>query len=351
MFPRASAIVDLQFGSTGKGNLAAYLGMTGAFDAAVTNWGPNAGHTAVYPDGTKIVRTMLANSVHRGGVRTVFIGPGSAINIDALIAESIQTFKERQDFKIYIHEHASIVTDEHREREAAFNRIGSTQKGTAMAYIEKMMRNKDTTCLAKHFKDRIEQAGDYFPAHVVSHEYYMGKLMQQKSVLMEGCQGYSLGINSGFWPYTTSRECTVAQLAADTLIPPRAIARVYGVMRTFPIRVANRNGATEIGQDGYSGPCYDDQVETTWEAIGRPVEHTTVTKLPRRVFTFSNTQVEQAIMANGCTDLFVNFVNYLPTVKLQRQFVESIEKLAKPHNCIVSLTGHGPNTDDIVLNC
>lgn len=349
--PHVVAVVDLQFGSTGKGSMAAYLSMCGYngvnFTAAATNWGPNAGHTSVYPDGEKIIRTMLANSVHRGTVERVYIGPGSAINIGAL-AQEIEDTRERtrKQFIVLVHEHAAVVLPEHREAETIHNRIGSTQKGTAQAWIDKMMRDNNKRCLARDWRDVINQETDGI-ARVVSHEEYVRGLWGEDAVLAEGCQGYSLGYSSGFWPYVTGRECTTAQLLADTLLPPcgGSELHVIGCARTYPIRVANRFDA-DGNMVGFSGPCYADQSEISFEDIGQPVEYTTVTKLPRRIFTFSFEQLWQAERANGVESIFMNFMNYLPEDK-RDDFLRRVKKAAWPAQ--VKYLGFGPSTSDIEL--
>lgn len=334
---KAVAVVDLQFGSTGKGLIAALLGLSGfrnmTFDAAVTNWGPNAGHTAVYNDGEKVVRTMLANSVHRGTVQKVFIGPGSVIDIEALHREAEFTRATGKGFFVFVHENAAVVTPDMRASESVHNRIGSTQKGAGAAAMAKMMRDPNSKCLAQHFKEVIDVSG---LINVVCHQDYLIELRRCRNVLIEGCQGYSLGYSSGFWPYVTSRECTTAQLLADTLIAPFELERVVGVMRTYPIRVANRLN-TEGEMVGWSGPPYPDQREIKFEDIGQPVEFTTVTKLPRRIFTLSADQVAQAIVTNGVTDLFMNFVNYWPKDEQHERASKFMDELD------IWLAGYGGN--------
>ena len=359
---KAVAIVDLQFGSTGKGLLAAYLGLNGhnhtPFDAVATNWGPNAGHTAVYEDGEKVVRTMLANSVHRGPISKVFIGPGSVINVPALMAEVYDTAKTGKPFMVFIHEHAAVVREEDRAAETVHNRIGSTQKGAGQALVNKINREPGSSCLAKHFSNHINSLhGPHLDVEikVLGHRDYLTELNKCKLVLLEGCQGYSLGYSSGFWPYVTSRECTSAQLLTDTLVAPSQLIDTYGVFRSFPIRVANRmNAAGEMV--GYSGPGYPGQKETTFEAIGQAIEFTTVTKLPRRVFEFSELQVADAIMANGVTRLFFNFINYYPEEMryvMARSAIDavfgtlSIEYDIKPGHSYRVQVGTGPRVDDV----
>lgn len=354
MNPKVAAVVDLQFGSTGKGSMAGYLSLHGynglEFTAAVTNWGPNAGHTTVYPDGVKIVRTMLANSAHRGSVQRVYVGPGSAINRAALIEETLDSARANHGLQVFVHERAPVVLPGDAMAEKRHNRIGSTQKGTADAWIAKMERDPDdTTTLAINYGNEMwADSGGVIV--VLSHAEYMQRLYSEPAVLAEGCQGYSLGYSSGFWPYVTARECTVAQLLSDTLLPPKSLVGVIGCARTFPIRVANRFDA-EGRMVGFSGPHYPDQEETAFDKIGQPTEFTTVTKLPRRIFTFSDEQFTQAVMANGVTDVFLNFLNYVQGWTPQREFVARVEGLMNKQNVLdngVRYLGVGPSITEII---
>lgn len=354
----AVACVDLQFGSTGKGLMAAYLGERGYFNnrphheasrieftAVATNWGPNAGHTSVYPDGHKCVRTMLSNAVHRGTPRRQYIGPGSAINFDAIAKELCDTMEHgNPDLQIFIHENTAVVRPEHAELEKRHNRIGSTQKGTAEAWVAKMNRDPDDPCIARYYKGGLFEGG-MGVINIVSHAEYLDRLYAEDAVLLEGCQGYSLGISSGFWPYVTARECTAMQLMADTLIPYDSLLAVVGCARTYPIRVANRYDL-DGKLVGFSGPCYPDQIETSFADIGQPVELTTVTKLPRRIFTFSYQQIREAVAVNGCNEIFMNFMNYIPTADGHAYFVRSVNSYISPYGAIRYL-GYGPSVNDV----
>jgi adenylosuccinate synthase len=144
----------------------------------------------------------------------------------------------------------------------------------------------------------------------------------------------------GFYPYTTSRDVSTAQTIADCALPYGAAGQIIGTCRTYPIRVANRFDSAG-NQVGWSGPYYDDQEETSFEAIGQKVELTTVTRLPRRIFTYSKQQIEQAVRVNGITKMFLNFANYATQ-----------EKLDEISNHIKSLTeltwlGWGPTEKDV----
>ena len=126
----------------------------------------------------------------------------------------------------------------------------------------------------------------------------------------------------------------------DMMLPVHYAGNVIINLRTYPIRInsnkyldGNRHMTWDEVQkyekEGKpyqvvkynSGPGYSDQVETTWEEVtkisGSPTpitEITSVTKLPRRVFTFSKQNLKQSIeynRANGWIFLSINFVNYL----------------------------------------
>lgn len=341
----ADLVIDLQFGSTGKGLLCGYLAEQNRYDTVVAAWGPNAGHTYINGEGKRCIVTMLPVGAHFPWCKSVLIGPGAVVNLDALRAECDHAYDVfGATFELYIHPAAVRLEPRHSqaEREGSNITIGSTMKGMGAAVIEKIQRDATRPPL---MRDAVFDFDD-FPCDVhVSEDLYDFKLDQACSVLIEGAQGYSLGIHrSRFWPYTTSREVTVAQVLSDCAIPWKDArqVRVIGTARTFPIRVANRfNEAGE--QVGTSGPVYPDQRELQWEELGIEPELTTVTKLPRRIFTFSLEQMRQAVRANGVHFIFLNFANYATENEL-----DSIRERVRQSGAVVAWTGWGPRSTDIV---
>jgi adenylosuccinate synthase len=379
--PTVRVIVDLQYGSTGKGLIAGYLAEKWPCDTVVAAWRPNAGHTYIDREGRKFVHTMLPNGIVSPILERIMIGPQSAINPAALAQEivnaaaTLEIDTEELISKLFIHEHAAIVTDEHRERERKFVRVGSTMKGSAEAIIDKMRRDpggratagQHPTALGYKLKDRV-----------VTVRQYNAEMDKGQKIQAEGAQGFSLGIDQQFFPYTTSRECTVTQVLSDCAIP-RANMEVIGIgtVRTYPIRVANRyidecvtchhkkdhvkhaafasNGAFTVGLDdhpfiatqvGTSGPCYPDQEEITFQSINQPVELTTVTKLPRRLFTFSLKQFKDALRANGPELLFLNFMNYLPEEAWTSTLV-SLSHVANKYGSRIAWYSDGPAAGNV----
>lgn len=318
--PEIRLICDLQFGSTGKGLLAGYLAEKHQPDTVVSAWSPNAGHTYIDANGRKYVHTMLPNGVVSPKLKRIMLGPGSIINLESLISEMESCADHLAGTELIIHPHAAIVTQEHRDiEEGTMTKIGSTKKGSGACLIDKIRRDPDRKVVAKQvmsqldelFQDAVYNIG--MTILLPSDNYHWLRHLAKAGVMqIEGAQGYSLGMNSGFYPYTTSRECTPAQICTDCGVPAYWPMTRIGTARTYPIRVSNRYD--ESGKMvGWSGPGYIDQEELDWSQVGpdgAEVERTTVTKLPRRVFTFSPSQVVEAIRMGGIDEVFLNFVNY-----------------------------------------
>lgn len=339
---RLYVISDLQFGSCGKGLFAGYLAKTLMPDVIVTAWAPNAGHTFIDSDGRKFVNIALPNGIVSPNLNKILLGPGSVINPEQLLAELNAYADLGVKDKLMIHPHAAVVTQQHRDEEAAYAfKIGSTMKGVGEAVIQKIRRDPSEQNVAK-----VDLFGTELEQYVCTVGEYNRAIDSAHTGLLEGAQGFSLSMNQGFYPYTTSRDCTVTQLLSDCAIPfNRGAVFSYGVCRTYPIRVANRYDA-DGNQIGTSGPCYADQEELRWEDIGREPELTTVTKLPRRVFSWSTEQIEQAIRMNGVRSVFMNFVNYLPEGSNGQAFWQRVADITCA-GASLGWVGHGPAVGDV----
>lgn len=351
-----NVIVDLQFGSTGKGLLAGYLAETTKPDTVITAWAANAGHTYINAEGRKFVHTMLANGVVSPNLQRIMIGVGSIIDPVNLLNEIGQCSDLISDHvKIYVHRNAAVIDQRHRDEEnvhlGANTKIGSTKKGCGAAQIHRIRRDPDDLntfgALAEAgtnqaINDLIDKCG----IKVVNTDEWLWVLVQADVVQIEGAQGYSLSMYHGMYPYTTSRDVTTAQVLADCGIPyyMTPIVKVYGTARTFPIRVANRFD-DDGKQVGYSGDCYPDQEEITFEDLGQSTELTTVTKLPRRIFTFSTTQIQEAALMCGVHVLFMNFVNYCRTAE---EMHDTIGKSFGVIGALELILGFGATVNDVV---
>lgn len=308
-------IQDLQFGSTGKGQIAGALAHVEKPDTVVTAWGPNAGHTFRSGD-FKMVTTMLATSAIAPSVRNILIGPGSILKVTSLIEEirAVQHLLEGKT--LVIHPQAMIWTPAHAEAEKQLLRVGSTMKGTGEALVSKIRRYPEAVAAGRAL-DLMEAItpciADANMSLLIDEEWYDHTINESEKLIVEGAQGFSLGIHTRFFPHCTSRDVSTAQSLADCRIPfprRRDELRVVGVCRTYPIRVANRFDSAG-NMVGTSGGCYPDQDEIEWKVIEREPELTTVTKLPRRLFSFSQHQIAAAVRIMDPDDIALTFCDYL----------------------------------------
>lgn len=355
--PQFTAILDLQYGSTGKGLIAGYLAERDKPDTIVTAWAANAGHTYIDDKGRKFIHTMVANGVVSPNLKRLMLGPGSVIDPINLLAE-IKACRalgiklgQPGGPQIYIHPYAAIITQAHRDKEAGpMTKIGSTKKGVGAAAIQRIERDPDNLNVASS-----SLAGTELDPYVCGVDDFNMLLYNARRVHLEGAQGFSLSMYHGFYPYTTSRDVGLWQLLADCGIPAARLdlrrMDVIGTLRTFPIRVANRYDA-DGKQIGYSGPDYRDQREIRWPELGIEPELTTVTKLPRRIFTFSMQQLDHAVRHCGCTELFLNFCNYLLNAEELEHAITAINVVAQKadprRGPKVRYLGIGPRSLDVL---
>lgn len=341
--PGASVLVDGQFGSTGKGLLACWLAEHHGqdFTHVTTNAGPNSGHTA-YFRGKKIMTQQLPVAgvvAHQMGYKPkLFLNGGAVIDPKILINELGYYKIPRQHMVIHpcaakISE--ADVADDQLIRQA----VSGTGKGIGPATAHKVLRKTDAVI-----------GGDFAPPwgtargskSATDRSWDSPWDWSQDVVFVETAQGFSLGINSArFYPYTTSRECTVGQALADARIPAQMLDKVFMCVRTYPIRVGSVEGST-------SGSMYNDQTELSWAELGLEPELTTVTKRVRRIFSWSRVQFREACAANWPDVVFLNFCNYLKAEQVDKLVKMMREDAARVMGKnIIILKGYGPNNEDI----
>jgi adenylosuccinate synthase len=334
---KVDLIVDMQFGSTGKGAIAGYLATKNKYDVVINANMPNAGHTFIDSKDQKMIHKVLPNGIVSPKCEYAMIGAGSVFDVDVLAKEIQQAEKfGYKDFVVAIHSNAVVLKDSHRIAEAGMDSIGSTKQGSGAALIEKIKRNPNTQVTVGQGGKDIKRLIRAFPSRIVivRPNVWYAILSEAKSVLAEGAQGFSLGISEQFYPYCTSRDCTPARFLSDMGIPLPMLNKVIGTARTYPIRVG-----------GISGEGYEDQVEITWKELGLKPELTTVTKKVRRVFSFSETQIQDAINAICPDEVFLNFCNYGD--KATRIAAKSIREASGDHD-VIKYWGFGAGVCDIV---
>lgn len=327
---KMNMIYDGQYGSTGKGLIAARIATDNHIDVTCTRLSPNAGHTFYIGD-KKCVTKMLPVSGIINPNTSIFIGFGSVIDVDCLFRE-IKQFNI-DPMRIVIHPRAAVVTDADKRKEQEQDgvvTISSTQSGSGAARASKIMRNNPLAFRTPSLEQFI---GDAPLKHMLDHG---------ASVFVETSQGYDLSLNVGFsYPYCTSTDVTPSAILADFNMHPRYMGNSIMAVRTYPIRVGNTTD--EHGAEiGYSGPVWSDSEELSWEELGQKPELTTVTKRTRRVFTFSLEQYRQAVYNLEPSHVFLNFINYLRPE--DSELITEISKIRIP-----DYVGYGPKIEDVKI--
>jgi adenylosuccinate synthase len=287
-------VVGGQQGSEGKGAITAFLAKrsahAGRVTVAIRVAGPNAGHTAYSPDGTAwALRQIPVAGVVDPNVQLA-IGPGSEIDWPVLLDEITRLEEHGIPIRnrLIVDSSATMLTDEHKAAEAnagLVGKIGSTGKGIGAARADRIMRKAELAG-GETWLPVLTEAGV-----MVQHQtHLLVKAVLESpgsTVLIEGTQGFGLGLHGTAYPKCTSSDCRAVDFVAMAGLDQNWADdyEVYVVARTYPIRVA-----------GDSGPL---KGETTWEDLGLEPEKTTVTHKIRRVGEWDPELVANAVIANG----------------------------------------------------
>jgi adenylosuccinate synthase len=358
---KATVVVGGQWGSEGKGKLYSYLYDNFPFDAVVSDFTPNAGHTAWVPGPgdtlpeVKVISKALPIGAHFRQVKNVVLGPHTIMNYAQFEREvqSLGNTRGTEQPHLFISRMLSILRSEDVRREKASLRgISSTMQGGSEALMRKIRR--------EHGRDaELEGVNpDLFSPSVVvgnTSEEVNRLLDQGCRILIETAQGFDLGLNHGYiWPFVTSRDCAVGRVLDNAGISYKRVQSVIGVIRTYPIRVGSLEGSS-------SGPYYHDQEELTWRQIssicGRTVEErTTVTDRVRRVFSFSRSQLDAFLRFVRPDFLCLNFADYLSGWDRQtciqgvgmHPFVQELRAQCAKYDCELRWVGFGPRNSEMV---
>jgi len=344
---KLSVVVGGQYGSEGKGAIAGHLTKPQHRPVVcVRIGGPNAGHTVLGngPEGPRTpwrLRTIPVAAVTNPGALLV-IAAGSEIDLEVLNHEA--TLLEQYGYpvweRLYIDGQATMLEKHHIETETSVGihgRIGSTGKGIGAARADRIMRT------ARIWDDHANDTG---AQTANTSEILREALTEGDHVVIEGTQGYGLGLHTGHYPQCTSNDARAIDFLAMAGINPWADwvgeFKIYLVARINPIRVA-----------GNSGPLRD---ETTWEELGLEPELTTVTRKVRRVGMWDPELVRDAVLDNGgpkhvsiCLTMLdhavpeaANWTGPLPELPLAAQ--KWIRTVERDCGAPVAMVGTGPDT-------
>lgn len=294
-------LVGGQYGSEGKGQVAAYLSRE--YDVLVRVGGPNAGHSVYGRPPTKF-RHLPSGTIVADGARIV-LGPGAVLRLDVLSDEIAEA--QLDPGRLSIDPQAMIIEAKDRRFEKKLvSSIGSTGQGVGAATARKVLRGQwhGPVCLAKDhpgLADYIRETAD-----VLEKAYARGS-----NIFLEGTQGTALSLHHGRYPHVTSRDTTVGGCLAEAGIAPSRVNRIVLVCRSYPIRVQDPDGGT-------SGEM---SREISWAEVARRCdysaaklrrdERTTTTNRQRRVAEFDWSLFRRSVSLNGPTDVALTFADYI----------------------------------------
>jgi adenylosuccinate synthase len=337
-------VVGGQFGSEGKGQIAAFL--SPEYELLVRVGGPNAGHT-VYQEPESYTFHHLPSGTNSSQAKLLIVA-GAVIYVPTLMKEVADCRVEKD--RLTIDPQAMIITDADRRREASLvANIGSTGQGVGQATARRALRGKGVK-LAKDVKELKPYIGE--GRAVLEHAF-----SNRQRVLLEGTQGTGLSLYHGWYPHVTSRDTTVAGCLAEAGISPNRVQRVVMVCRTYPIRVQS----PKMGTSGRMSQ------EISWEEVAERSGHdaqelgqkelTSTTKRQRRVAEFDWELLHRAATLNAPTDLALTFVDYI-SKKNERarrfeqltpdtiQFIEEVERVAAAPVSLISTRFHSRSIID-----
>lgn len=330
-------LVGGQFGSEGKGQVAAYLAPE--YELLVRVGGPNAGHK-VWGKPVPYAFHQLPSGTRRCEAR-LLIGAGAIINVETLLREIAECRVEHD--RLSIDPQAMIISAADRRREVQMvNRIGSTGQGVGAATARRIMGRGHNP------KPKLARDIPELKPFVRQGQQVLEDAFRRRwRVLLEGTQGTGLSLYHGYYPHVTSRDTTVAGCLAEAGISATRVQRVVMVCRTYPIRV-------QSPRQGTSGHMSQ---ELGWEEIARrsgytveelrSAERTTTTNKQRRVAEFDWKLLRAAASLNAPTDIALTFVDYLSkentyAMRFEQltldtiRFVEEVERVASTPVTLVS---------------
>jgi adenylosuccinate synthase len=327
-------VVGGQFGSEGKGKIAAHIALRENIDLCIRCGGPNSGHSLTTSRDTIVLRQIPTGYVN--GTTRLLVPAGALVDLRILHAEIVALGLSPS--RIGIDSKAMIIGEIDREKESALGlqrRLSSTMSGVGAAISRRVMREKNVLLARDAARTNRWLAPLLTDVSMEANQ----AIDSNKKVLVEGTQGFGLSLyHSEFYPKTTSRDTTAAGFLSEVGLSPVLVTDVVLVLRTFPIRVAGEQ----------AGPLLD---EINWDTVrkesGYPTpisEYTSVTGKLRRIARFDWALAKAATLVNRPTKLAITGLDYLDYCnyakrKLRdlspetRDFIEQMERTLRVPVC------------------
>ncbi len=337
---KITAIVGAQWGDEGKGKITDFF--AGASDYVVRfHGGNNAGHTVIV-DGNTFKLHLIPSGIIYGEPMSI-IGNGVVVDPKALLDEIAYVKEKGIDPKLMVSARAHVIMPYHIALDSALSShqgnlaAGSTRRGIAPVYADKMFRNgirmidllepdvfqeklNKGYAFAKGLIEKslgqtldisIAEIFDTYTAYGQQLKSYIYDTAVElynahkagKSILFEGAQGISLDVDHGVYPYTTSSNTAAGHISTGTGVSFRDIDRIIGVVKAYLSRVGESPLPSEI---------HGKEAKSLRDKGG---EYGTTTGRPRRVGWLDLVQVRQAVRVNGLTEIALTKLDVLSGFK------------------------------------
>ena len=333
---KITAIVGAQWGDEGKGKITDFF--AGESDYVVRfHGGNNAGHTVIV-DGNTFKLHLIPSGVVYGSPVSI-IGNGVVVDPNALLNEIAYVKEKGIEPKLLVSDRAHVIMPYHIVLDGALSghqgslAAGSTRRGIAPVYADKMFRNgiRMVDLLEPDvFMEKLEKGyafakgliekslghtlemtideifstyvdyGEKLKTYICDTSVELYKAHKAgKTILFEGAQGISLDVDHGVYPFTTSSNTAAGHISTGTGVSFRDIDRIIGVVKAYLSRVGESPLPSEI---------HGDEANSLREKGG---EYGTTTGRPRRVGWLDLVQVRQAVRVNGLTEIALTKLDVL----------------------------------------
>ena len=333
---KITAIVGAQWGDEGKGKITDFF--AGESDYVVRfHGGNNAGHTVIV-DGNTFKLHLIPSGIIYGGPMSI-IGNGVVVDPKALLDEIEYVKGKGIEPRLLVSDRAHVIMPYHIALDGALSNhqgqlaAGSTRRGIAPVYADKMFRNGIRVIdllepevlqeklikghafakgiiekvLSQTLEISVEEIFDSYCKYGKELRPYISDtsvelynaLKNNKSILFEGAQGISLDVDHGIYPFTTSSNTAAGHISTGTGVSFRDIGRIIGVVKAYLSRV---------GESPLPSEMHGDEAEALRE---KGNEYGTTTGRPRRVGWLDLVQVRQAVRVNGLTEIALTKLDVL----------------------------------------
>lgn len=233
-------VCEALWGDSAKGKVSNYITFRNNIDiVARAGTGTNMGHS-MYVEG-KCVKT---NQFGLAGLIGTLNGnyPISVIG-SGVVFDPIKARREISEYnmqKYHVDKLCSIITDEHKQREATSENYseshsGSTKSGSGESRVDRVKR------IGKLIRDDNNLCTEFNAINVA--KFLNESYIEGKKILIEGSQSHYLSLYlSEEYPVTTSDNCTSTAFADDVGLAWNRIDDVCMVIKSAPTRVSQNCG-------------------------------------------------------------------------------------------------------------